>query len=121
MTDRRRVTEYLVLDLEARVWRCHRCDREIGPAKHSYKEGCLLYDRDPRTLYQPSPAGEWTVGPDPAWCRIVEFYCPGCGTLIEAELLPPGHPITYDIELDLDALLSGARTGRPADTGVSPS
>jgi acetophenone carboxylase len=34
----------------------------------------------------------------------VEFYCPQCGTQIETEYLPPGHPITWDIEINLDAL-----------------
>ena len=36
--------------------------------------------------------------------RIVEFHCPGCFTQIETEYLPPGHPITHDIEIDLDRL-----------------
>jgi acetophenone carboxylase len=35
---------------------------------------------------------------------FVEFYCPRCGTLIETEAMPPGHPPTYDIEIDIDAL-----------------
>jgi acetone carboxylase gamma subunit len=35
---------------------------------------------------------------------FVEFYCPGCGTMVENELLPPGYPPTHDIELDIDAL-----------------
>jgi acetone carboxylase gamma subunit len=34
----------------------------------------------------------------------VEFYCPGCAALLECEYLPPGHPLTHDIELDIDAL-----------------
>ncbi len=34
----------------------------------------------------------------------MEFYCPGCGTQIETEYLPPGHPITHDIELDVASL-----------------
>jgi acetophenone carboxylase len=36
--------------------------------------------------------------------RILEFYCPGCGTQVETEYLPPGHPITHDIEIDIDRL-----------------
>ena len=43
--------------------------------------------------------------------RIVEFYCPGCGTQIETEYLPPGHPITYDIEIDIDSLKERLRKG----------
>jgi acetone carboxylase gamma subunit len=29
--------------------------------------------------------------------------------MIEVEMLPPGHPITHDIELDLEALVRKAR------------
>ena len=36
--------------------------------------------------------------------RIVEFHCPGCFTQVETEYLPPGHPVTHDIEIDLDRL-----------------
>ena len=28
----------------------------------------------------------------------------GCGVQLETEYLPPGHPVTVDIELDLDRL-----------------
>jgi acetone carboxylase gamma subunit len=38
------------------------------------------------------------------WCRILEYYCAGCGTMVETEYLPPGHPPLHDIELDIDAL-----------------
>ena len=41
---------------------------------------------------------------DPEWIRIVEFYCPSCAVMVENEYLPPGHPLTWDIDLDLDAL-----------------
>ncbi|TMC85636.1 MAG: acetophenone carboxylase, partial [Chloroflexi bacterium] len=27
-----------------------------------------------------------------------------CGTQVETEYLPPGHPITHDLELDIDSL-----------------
>jgi acetophenone carboxylase len=35
---------------------------------------------------------------------MVEFYCPNCGVMVENEMLPPGHPVTHDIELDIDKL-----------------
>jgi acetophenone carboxylase len=35
---------------------------------------------------------------------LVEFYCPSCGVMVENEMLPPGHPVTHDIELDIDNL-----------------
>jgi acetone carboxylase gamma subunit len=109
--DRIRITEYLDLDIERERWVCHCCGHEIGPARENYKQGCLLYDRDPREIHPPLVSGEFNFSPDPLWVRIVEIYCPGCGTQIETEYLPPGHPITYDIELDLDSLKERLRKG----------
>ena len=106
-----RVTEYLDLDLQRERWLCNRCNRDIGPARENYKKGCLLYDRDPREVHPPIVAGEFNFSPDPMWVKIVEIYCPGCGTQIETEYLPPGHPITWDIEFDLDSLKERLRSG----------
>ncbi|MDP2728764.1 MAG: acetone carboxylase subunit gamma, partial [Dehalococcoidia bacterium] len=47
---------------------------------------------------------DYDYAPHPDWSRIIEFYCPGCGTMVENEYLPPGHPITHDIELDISRL-----------------
>jgi acetophenone carboxylase len=99
-----RITEYLDIDLEKEMWVCNRCGRELISARENYKKGCLVYERDPREIFRPVIDGVHTFAPDPKWCRILEFYCPQCGTMIEVEALPPGHPITHDIELDMDAL-----------------
>lgn len=107
MTTIERITEYLDIDLGREVWLCNRCGHEHGPAGESYKRGLLVCDRDPREVHRPLLDGEryeYTFAPDPEWCRILEYYCPGCGVLVEAEYLVPGHPITHDIELDLDWL-----------------
>jgi len=101
------VTEYLRIDLDYERWQCRRCARDLGNARDNYKRGLLVYDRDPREIHRPliDPARyERTYSPDPAWCRILEYYCPGCGTMVENEYLPPGHPPLHDIELDIDAL-----------------
>ena len=45
------------------------------------------------------------------WVRIVEIYCPSCGVQMETEYLPPGHPLTWDIEIDLDRLKQRLKTG----------
>jgi acetone carboxylase, gamma subunit len=94
MESTRRITEYLDLDLAAERWRCHRCGADLGDARDSYKKGCLIAARDPAEVHPPLIA----------WCQIVEFYCPRCAVLVEVEYLPPGHPLTRDIELDIDAL-----------------
>jgi len=100
-----RITESLDIDLITEMWCCNRCGTELIHAGMNYKEGCLVRERDPREIYHPLVEGEtYTFAPDPKWVRIVEFYCPGCGVMFENEMLPPGHPITHDIELDLEKL-----------------
>jgi acetone carboxylase gamma subunit len=111
MTTRIRFTEYLDLDLDSEQWRCNRCDADLGSARRPYKEGCLVNERDPREIHPPLIEGDFTFSPDPDWVRILEFYCPGCGTQIETEYLPPGHPITVDIEIDLDKLKARLASG----------
>lgn len=106
-----RVTEYLFLDVARERWICQRCGHDLGSARENYKKGCLLYDRDPREVHPPRVAGEFNFSPDPLWVRIVEFYCPGCGAQVETEYLPPGHPITWDIEFDLDSLKHRLESG----------
>lgn len=100
-----RITEYLEVDLASEQWLCQRCGASLGEARANYKEGCLVADR-PLEEVHPRLTGDGEYGfvPDSEYCRLLEFYCPGCGTMIENEYLPPGHPITHDIELDLDAL-----------------
>lgn len=98
------ITEYLAIRLDDETWQCRRCDHDIGPARDNYKKGLLVAERSPHDVHDPVVSGEYTFSPDPEWCRIVEFYCPNCATLMEVEYLPPGHPITHDIEIDIDAL-----------------
>lgn len=106
------ITEYLDIDVDDEMWCCSRCGHKLISARENYKKGCLVYDRDPRTIYQPITGMDYDYAPDPEWCRFVEFYCPGCGTLVETEVLPPGHPITLDIELDMEKLKERHVKGR---------
>jgi acetone carboxylase gamma subunit len=102
-----RITEYLDIDLEKEMWCCNRCGRELGPARESYKKFLLIAERDPTEVHPPyvgSYPGGFTFAPDPGWCRLIEFYCPDCATMFEVEYLPSGHPLTDDIEIDVDAL-----------------
>ena len=88
------------------TWVCSKCDKVLGSARKNYKEGCLVYERDPSEIYTPQIEGKYSFSPDPSWCRLLEFYCPGCGCLFETEVLPPGHPISHDIGIDVDKLKS---------------
>jgi acetone carboxylase, gamma subunit len=110
--NRLRITEYLDLDLDSDQWLCNRCNHRLGPASENYKKGCLVHDRDPREIHPPLVTGAFNFSPDPLWVRIVEFYCPSCGTQVETEYLPPGHPVTHDIEIDVDRLKERLRQGK---------
>jgi acetone carboxylase gamma subunit len=101
------ITEYLSIELDDETWHCRHCDCVLNSARSNYKEGLLVYDRDPREIHRPildPDRYDFTYAPDPKWCRIIEYYCPDCGTQVEVEYLPPGHPLSYDIELDIDAM-----------------
>ncbi len=101
------MTEYLLIDLDAERWLCRVCGHDMGSAHDNYKPGTLAYDRDPREIHQPivdPERYEYTFSPDPGFCRIVEYYCPGCATQIEVEYLPPGHPPAVDMLIDIPAL-----------------
>lgn len=106
-----RFTEYLDLDVDSERWCCTRCGQSLIACTESYKRGCLVYERDPREIHPPIIEGAFNFCPDPEWVRILEFYCPHCGAQIETEYLPPGHPITHDIEVDLVSLKTRIASG----------
>ena len=110
------MTEYLEIDLDRELWLCRVCGHEVGSARKLYKEGLLVYVRDPREIHKPildPELYEFTFSPDPAWVQILEYYCPSCATLVEAEYLPPGHPPVHDMEFDIDALKLQWRDRKP--------
>ena len=115
-----RITEYLDIDLEAERWCCNRCGHDLGEARESYKRGCLVRERDPREVHFPiGPSKEFNFSFDPDWMRIIEFYCPGCATMVENEYLPPGHQLTWDIQLDIDKLKKSTASS-PGAARASP-
>ncbi len=101
------VTEYLVIDLDHENWHCRVCDHTLISAHENYKKGTLVHARDPREIHRPlidEKDFDYTFAPDPELCVIYEFYCPGCGTMIETEYQVPGHMPVHDIEFDISAL-----------------
>ena len=101
------ITENLRIDLDTDMWECRHCDKVLISARDNYKRGLLVYDRDPREVHKPLLDAEKytrTYAPDPTWCRLIEYYCPQCGTMMEVEYLPPGHPPLRDMEFDIDAM-----------------
>lgn len=111
MYEQIRFTEYLNLDLNNEKWCCHDCGTQLISARENYKRGCLVAERMPEEIHNPVIDGEYTFAPDKDWVRILEFYCPNCARQVETEYLPPGHPITHDIELDIDSLKARLASG----------
>lgn len=100
-----RITEYLEIDLDTENWCCNRCGEAFINVRENYKKGCLVRQRSMASVHPPMVEGnEYSFTPDPNFCRLIEFYCPKCGVMMENEYLPPGHPITHDIEIDFDQL-----------------
>lgn len=107
-----KMTEALEIDLDREFWCCRKCGHDIGTARENYKLGLLAYARDPREVHQSiiDPAMyQQTFSPQPEWVRIVEYYCPSCALLVEAEYLPPGHPPLADMTFNLEKLSEVAR------------
>jgi acetone carboxylase, gamma subunit len=110
------VTEYLEIDVDGERWCCRRCAHDVGPAREPYKQGLLVHARHPAEIHKPILDPQryvFTFAPDGAWISIVEFYCPGCGVMMEVEYLPIGHPPQNDMEFDIDAFKAQWRDRKP--------
>lgn len=101
------ITENLRINLDSEMWECRHCEVELISARDNYKRGLLVHQRDPGEIHKPlldTEKYERTYSPNPEWCRLLEYYCPKCATMMETEYLPPGHPPVRDIDLDIDSL-----------------
>lgn len=100
------ITPYLGIDLDSELWVCRRCGENLDAATENFKHGLLVHERDPSEIHRPLIGDEYsyTYSPDSEWCRILEYYCPGCASQVETEYLPPGHPPQNEIQPDLDWL-----------------
>ncbi|MEQ8233741.1 MAG: acetone carboxylase subunit gamma [Gammaproteobacteria bacterium] len=105
------VGDNLDCDLAHERWICGKCGHDLGSARDDVKRGLLVAEREPAAVHRPLIEAAYTFAPNPAWIRILEFYCPGCGLQVETEYLPPGHPITRTTELDLDRIKARLAAG----------
>jgi len=91
---------YIVASNRERIVKCD-CGQEFGDWRENWKLKALIYSRNSREKLEEIYPGPRS--PDPQWCEIREFYCPGCGAQLEVENVPPGYPITFDFLPDIDA------------------
>jgi acetone carboxylase gamma subunit len=92
-----------------RVVKCD-CGHEFGPYTANWKLNALVYVRDSvEKLHELYPGNKAC---EPSLQEIREFICPGCGTLLEVEAVPPGYPVVFDFLPDLEGFY-GEILGRP--------
>ena len=75
---------------------CSRCKTDLGSPQANYKERCVRRDAD-ITAANPNIGDYRRYIDDRPMFR--QFFCPGCGTLIENEVARESDPILHDIEL----------------------
>jgi len=75
---------------------CMKCAADLGPLKSSYKESCVREDADVQAA-NPN-IGDWRryIDDRPVFRQ---FFCPGCGALVENEVARADDPPLRDIEL----------------------
>ena len=77
---------------------CAKCAADLGAVRDNYKDQCVAEERD---IAAANPnIGDWRryVDDRPVFRQ---FYCPGCGALIENEVARADDPVLRDIELKL--------------------
>lgn len=97
------MTEYLAIDLEREVWECRRCGHVIHSARENYKEGLLVYDRDPREIHKPlldPQMYERTFAPHPDWCAHPGVLLPFVRDHGGNRIYGSGHPPLHDMDFD---------------------
>ena len=79
-------------------WCCAACSTDLGPISANYKLGCARSD-EPITSSNPN-VGDWKryIDQKPVFRQ---FFCPGCGGLIENEIARWDDPLLVDVEVRL--------------------
>jgi N-methylhydantoinase B len=77
---------------------CVKCSADLGLVRDNYKLACV---REDHAIEQSNPnIGDWRryIDDEPVFRQ---FFCPGCGSLIENEIARKGDDILQDIELHI--------------------
>jgi acetone carboxylase, gamma subunit len=91
---------FIVEKGDERVVKCS-CGHEFGDYRENWKLKALINVLDtPEKIKEILP---YPGAPDPQYCEIREYYCPGCGNQLQVETVPAGYPIVMDFLPDLDS------------------
>jgi N-methylhydantoinase B len=87
---------------DLRSYCCAKCGTELGRLCDNYKAHCIC-EENPVSSSNPLIGDpKRFVDDDPVFRQ---FYCPGCGTLIENEVATRGEPYLMDIQVDAQSLV----------------
>jgi N-methylhydantoinase B len=77
---------------------CARCSADLGTVRQNYKNACVVEEHDIGTAN--ANIGDWRryIDDRPVFRQ---FFCPGCGGLIENEIARESDEVLRDIELDM--------------------
>jgi N-methylhydantoinase B len=92
------VSEYVAVRMDGATphLTCSRCASDLGPSTGNYKDGCIRED-NPISASNPHARNpERFIDAEPVFRQ---FFCPGCGGLIENEIATTDEPLLADIEL----------------------
>ncbi|MFC1889958.1 acetone carboxylase subunit gamma [Thermodesulfobacteriota bacterium] len=82
-----------------RVVKCD-CGNEFGSYKENWKLSASIRVRNSdeklQEIYPPMMHCE------PDWMELREYFCPSCFALLEVEAVPPGYPVIFDFQPDLE-------------------
>ncbi len=82
-------------DGNGRYWACAKCSAYLGPLSANYKDACIREDREVSSC-NPLIGDPSRFIDDPVVFR--QFYCCGCGTLIDNEVAVADDPVLQDIK-----------------------
>jgi len=103
---------YIVQKGGERIVKCD-CGYEFGDYRQNWKLKALIYVRDTEEKLDEVFFGPRK--PDPEFCDVREYYCPGCSAQLEVETVPAGYPAVFDFLPNIDAFYRDW-LGRPLDT-----
>lgn len=74
-------------------FRCARCEYVFGPAERDPKHGAVVAER---SIVESSDLNKFGAVDD---LVLREYYCPGCGGMVAANVQQIGDPVLREIEL----------------------
>jgi len=89
---------FIVKNKKGKVVKCS-CGHEFGDYRKNWKEEAIIYVRDTEEKLDEIFPGPTKCDSD--WMVLREFYCPGCGKMLDVEAVPPGYPLIFNFEPEL--------------------